>query len=93
MLTGDKQGMLLFKQLVVYNFINCLFFAPSETANNIGYSCQLLTDDMVEFFIVECQNIEDVALQLTKCNESLQGYTRSHIPTAISVNTGLDSNE
>ena len=43
---------------------------------------------MVEFFIVECQNIENVALQLTKCNESLQGYTRSHIPAAISVNTG-----
>jgi phospholipid-translocating ATPase len=55
-----------------------------ETAINIGYSCQLLTDDMVDIFIVDGQNVEDVELQLVKCRESLRGYTRTQIPSPLS---------
>ncbi len=65
--------------------ITQLLIVYSETAINIGYSCQLLTDDMVDIFIVDGQNIEDVELQLIKCRESLRGYARTHIQTAISV--------
>lgn len=57
----------------------------AETAINIGYSCQLLTDDMVDIFIVDGQNLDDVELQLIKCRESLRGYARSHIQTALSA--------
>lgn len=55
-----------------------------ETAINIGYSCQLLTDEMVDIFIVDGQNVEDVELQLIKCRESLRGYARSQVQTALS---------
>ena len=50
-----------------------------------GYSCQLLTDDMVDIFIVDGNTTEDVELQLLKCRESLRGYARTHIQTAITV--------
>ncbi|XP_046439096.1 probable phospholipid-transporting ATPase IM isoform X3 [Daphnia pulex] len=55
-----------------------------ETAINIGYSCQLLTDDMVDIFIVDGQNVEDVELQLVKCRESLRGYARTQLQTPVS---------
>lgn len=38
-----------------------------ETAINVGYYCQLLTDDMVDMFIVDGQNDEDVEIQLVNC--------------------------
>lgn len=60
-------------------------FDNTETAINIGYSCQLLTDDMVDIFIVDGQNMEDVELQLIKCRDSLRGYARTQIQTALSV--------
>jgi len=55
-----------------------------ETAINIGYSCQLLTDDMVDIFIIDGQSEEEVELQLLKGRDSLRGYTRNQIQTAIS---------
>lgn len=58
-----------------------------ETAINIGYSCQLLTDDMVDIFIVDGQNLEDVKLQLEKCRDSLRGCSRS-TAVAFSAITG-----
>lgn len=57
----------------------------TETAINIGYSCQLLTDDMVDIFIIDGQNLEDVELQLIKCRDSLRGFSRSQLQTTVSV--------
>jgi magnesium-transporting ATPase (P-type) len=42
-----------------------------ETAINIGYSCKLLADDMLDIFIVDDHQFEDVKLQLEKSKESL----------------------
>jgi hypothetical protein len=50
-----------------------LFSAPSsETAINIGYSCELLTDEMHDEFIVDAANYKDVETQLTKYREIIR---------------------
>ncbi|XP_012548814.1 probable phospholipid-transporting ATPase IM [Bombyx mori] len=43
-----------------------------ETAINIGYSCQLLTDDMAEVFVVDGASYDDVNKQLAKCRDSIR---------------------
>ncbi|XP_013169836.1 PREDICTED: probable phospholipid-transporting ATPase IM isoform X4 [Papilio xuthus] len=43
-----------------------------ETAINIGYSCQLLTDDMAEVFIIDGVTHDDVDRQLAKSRESIR---------------------
>ncbi|XP_049871998.1 probable phospholipid-transporting ATPase IM isoform X1 [Pectinophora gossypiella] len=43
-----------------------------ETAINIGYSCQLLTDDMAEVFVIDGAGHDDVARQLAKCRDSIR---------------------
>ncbi|CAG0915171.1 unnamed protein product [Notodromas monacha] len=43
-----------------------------ETAINIGYSCELLTDDMHDEFIVDASTYKDVETQLTKYREILR---------------------
>ncbi|CAL8087177.1 unnamed protein product [Orchesella dallaii] len=43
-----------------------------ETAINIGYSCQLLTDDLNDIFIVDSSSFEDVKTQLLKYLDALQ---------------------
>ncbi|XP_041980875.1 probable phospholipid-transporting ATPase IM isoform X4 [Aricia agestis] len=43
-----------------------------ETAINIGYSCQLLTDDMAEVFVIDGVAHDDVARQLAKCKDSIR---------------------
>ncbi|CAK1581121.1 unnamed protein product [Parnassius mnemosyne] len=43
-----------------------------ETAINIGYSCQLLTDDMAEVFIIDGVSHDDVDRQLAKCRDSIR---------------------
>lgn len=40
-----------------------------ETAINIGYSCQLLTDDMVDIFTIEGWEYEEVEQELKRCRE------------------------
>ncbi|CAG9566196.1 unnamed protein product [Danaus chrysippus] len=42
-----------------------------ETAINIGYSCQLLTDDMAEVFVIDGVSHDDVERQLAKCRDSI----------------------
>jgi hypothetical protein len=66
----------------------------AETAINIGYSCQLLTDDMNEVFIVDGQSYEEVELQLGKLQSSINNAEMSGSdgaanggPTAVSVVT------
>ncbi|XP_063830250.1 probable phospholipid-transporting ATPase IM [Ostrinia nubilalis] len=43
-----------------------------ETAINIGYSCQLLTDDMAEVFVIDGVSHDDVDRQLAKCRDSIR---------------------
>ncbi|XP_045538926.1 probable phospholipid-transporting ATPase IM isoform X2 [Papilio machaon] len=43
-----------------------------ETAINIGYSCQLLTDDMAEVFIIDGVTHDDVDRQLAKSRDSIR---------------------
>ncbi|XP_023217447.1 probable phospholipid-transporting ATPase IM [Centruroides sculpturatus] len=42
-----------------------------ETAINIGYSCQLLTDEMVDIFIVDGEEYEEVQKQLRTFRENI----------------------
>ena len=44
-------------------FIESVLYV-SETAINIGYSCQLLTDDMEEVFIIDAEDPAEVKKQL-----------------------------
>lgn len=65
-----------------------------ETAINIGYSCQLLSDEM-EVMIVDGHTVEEVTKQLAKCRDTLllgghpmaQHNNNAHHPPAISVVT------
>ncbi|XP_072395797.1 probable phospholipid-transporting ATPase IM isoform X2 [Diabrotica undecimpunctata] len=43
-----------------------------ETAINIGYSCQLLTDELVDLFIVDASSFEEVQQQLLKFRDNIK---------------------
>jgi phospholipid-translocating ATPase len=58
-----------------------------ETAINIGYSCQLLTDDMVDIFIVDGSSKLEVEQQLRKFKESIKIVNTFHPPGVKSVST------
>lgn len=58
-----------------------------ETAINIGYSCQLLTDDMVDVFIVDGISKFDVDQQLRKFKESIKIVNTFHPAGVQNVNT------
>ena len=71
-----------------------------ETAINIGYSCQLLTDDMVDIFTVEGWDYEDVEQELQRCREAINNH-ESHAKGATNcsvifgpenVSSGVNSN-
>ncbi|KRF82340.1 uncharacterized protein Dvir_GJ18766, isoform D [Drosophila virilis] len=47
-----------------------------ETAINIGYSCQLLTDELVDVFIVDGSSVEEVEKQLRQFKESIKIFDR-----------------
>lgn len=49
-----------------------------ETAINIGYSCSLLTDDMIDVFIVDGITKSDVEQQLRKFKESIKIVNTFH---------------
>lgn len=44
----------------------------AETAINVGYSCQLLTDEMVDVFIVDASSYDEVQQQLLKFRDSIK---------------------
>ncbi|XP_023245345.1 phospholipid-transporting ATPase ID [Copidosoma floridanum] len=46
-----------------------------ETAINIGYSCQLLTDDLTDVFIVDAVTYDGVETQLTRYLETVKKVT------------------
>lgn len=37
----------------------------------LGYSCQLLTDDMVDVFVIEGWQFDEVKAELTRCRETI----------------------
>ncbi|XP_068154378.1 phospholipid-transporting ATPase ID isoform X6 [Drosophila tropicalis] len=47
-----------------------------ETAINIGYSCQLLTDELADVFIVDGSSVEEVEKQLRQFKESIKIFNR-----------------
>lgn len=59
-----------------YSFKNYVSFV-SETAINIGYSCQLLNDEM-ELWIVDGNTQDQVEYQLDQCNNSILGVSEQH---------------
>lgn len=74
-LTGDKQG--LYHHYPKISSIsptdpNCMISFHTETAVNIGYSCQLLTDDLIDVFVVDGTTLEEVEKQLIKFKESVK---------------------
>ncbi|XP_042229397.1 phospholipid-transporting ATPase ID-like isoform X3 [Homarus americanus] len=59
-----------------------------ETAINIGYSCQLLTDEMVNIFIIDAQSASEVEEQLQKFREDIRNVSATiHPQTNLSVVT------
>lgn len=46
-----------------------------ETAINIGYSCQLLTDEMVDIFTIEGWEYDEVEQELQRCKESISNVS------------------
>ncbi|XP_013108075.2 probable phospholipid-transporting ATPase IM isoform X3 [Stomoxys calcitrans] len=60
-----------------------------ETAINIGYSCQLLTDDLADVFIVDGSTLEEVEKQLRQFKESIRIVNRfrpAPLNSSISLN-------
>lgn len=78
-LTGDKQGIHI--ECINKNFSlrqansSCRICFFIETAINIGYSCQLLTDDMSDIFVVDANTYDDVESQLQKHREAIRNAT------------------
>ncbi|XP_066581093.1 phospholipid-transporting ATPase ID isoform X4 [Prorops nasuta] len=62
-----------------------------ETAINIGYSCQLLTDDLTDVFIVDATTYDGVETQLNRFFETIKtASTQQHRPT-LSIVTFSDT--
>lgn len=54
-----------------------------ETAVNIGYSCQLLTDDLIDVFVVDGTTMDEVEKQLIKFKESVKIVNTFHPPSEL----------
>ncbi|XP_055909383.1 phospholipid-transporting ATPase ID isoform X2 [Eupeodes corollae] len=63
-----------------------------ETAINIGYSCQLLTDDFVDVFIVDGTSFDEVEKQLKLFKESVKIVNKFHPnpPIVDNLSTSLN---
>ncbi|XP_014102371.2 phospholipid-transporting ATPase ID isoform X2 [Bactrocera oleae] len=62
-----------------------------ETAINIGYSCQLLTDELADVFIVDGSSLEEVNKQLRQFRESVRILNRFR-PTPLEPTVNLNLN-
>ncbi|XP_044589031.1 phospholipid-transporting ATPase ID isoform X3 [Cotesia glomerata] len=58
-----------------------------ETAINIGYSCQLLTDDLTDVFIVDATTYDAVETQLNRYLETIRTASSQHRKPALSIVT------
>lgn len=61
-----------------------------ETAINIGYSCQLLTDDLVDVFVVDGDTMDEVEKQLRKFKESVKIINTYHPPSECELYAPCD---
>lgn len=50
--------------IFVMLFLSMIYFRVAETAENIGYSCNLLREEMNEVFIISGNSPEDVKEEL-----------------------------
>ncbi|GJQ74496.1 hypothetical protein Trydic_g21365 [Trypoxylus dichotomus] len=66
-----------------------------ETAINVGYSCQLLTDEMLDVFIVDASTYDEVNQQLLKFRESIKIVNTYHprSPPINATNGTVDNQE
>ncbi|XP_046608666.1 probable phospholipid-transporting ATPase IM isoform X4 [Neodiprion virginianus] len=58
-----------------------------ETAINIGYSCQLLTDELTDVFIVDATTFDGVETQLTRFQEAIKTASNQQSRPALSIVT------
>lgn len=75
---------------IVKQFSNTISFP--ETAINIGYSCQLLTDDLMDVFIVDASSFNEVHQQLLKFKDNIKivHTFRPRSPTVVNTNQTLN---
>lgn len=64
-----------------------------ETAINIGYSCELLNDEMCEIFIIDGCYPEEVDKQLKKCQKQINKMLRYQQYGNSSSNFGVGGNQ
>ncbi|XP_067214700.1 phospholipid-transporting ATPase ID isoform X3 [Linepithema humile] len=63
-----------------------------ETAINIGYSCQLLTDDLTDVFVVDGTTYDGVETQLVRYLDTIKNAsTQQHRPTLSIVTFSSDT--
>ncbi|KAM0724828.1 Phospholipid-transporting ATPase ID [Formica fusca] len=63
-----------------------------ETAINIGYSCQLLTDDLTDVFVIDATTYDGVETQLTRCLDTIKtASTQQKRPTLSIVTFSSDT--
>lgn len=81
-LTGDKQGLHPFFSMPKTNLNEKpKNFIQTETAVNIGYSCHLLSDDLIDVFVVDGTTQDEVEKQLIKFKESVKIVNTFHPPS------------
>lgn len=68
---------------IIVNYGLFLIFMDTETAVNIGYSCQLLTDDLIDVFVVDGDSLDEVEKQLIKFKESVKIVNTFHPPSKL----------
>lgn len=60
-------------------------FCFAETAVNIGYSCQLLSDDLLDLFVVDGSTMDEVEKQLLKYRDAIKAMNAFQPPSKNSL--------
>ncbi|KAL6435696.1 hypothetical protein ACFW04_005540 [Cataglyphis niger] len=58
-----------------------------ETAINIGYSCQLLTDDLTDVFVIDATTYDGVETQLARCLDTIKTASTQQKRPTLSIVT------
>lgn len=90
LLSSDVEYIIIF---IIYvfnthykNFLTNSVYSFLETAINIGYSCRLISDEMVDIFIVDGYEYSEVEDQLRKYREAIANVlSHSQGTTACNV--------
>lgn len=81
-LTGDKLGSLMIHgSLLTHKWKTlqrCKTVDVAETAMNIGYSCNVLRDDMNEVFVISAHTLQEVQQRLRWCTAKFASSPHSH---------------